>query len=92
MSGSDEMRGTSQVARCPWCNDEGVVHTHEGEVIGDCVCVAWDAKLMQLIGEFGNANWSRHHPTHIVAAQKALLAHIATRPGVTPSPDSPEAP
>lgn len=26
-------------APCKWCNDEGVVHTHDGEVIGPCECV-----------------------------------------------------
>jgi hypothetical protein len=23
---------------CRWCNDEGVVHTHDGEIIGPCEC------------------------------------------------------
>lgn len=23
---------------CKWCNDEGIVHTHDGEIIGPCEC------------------------------------------------------
>lgn len=25
-------------APCKWCNDEGVVHTHDGQIIGPCEC------------------------------------------------------
>lgn len=27
---------------CKWCNDEGIVHTHDGEVIGPCECAHRD--------------------------------------------------
>lgn len=29
-------------APCKWCNDEGVVHTHDGEIIGPCECAVND--------------------------------------------------
>jgi hypothetical protein len=31
-------------APCKYCNDEGVVHTHTGDVIGPCSCVSDDVK------------------------------------------------
>jgi hypothetical protein len=27
---------------CKWCNDEGIVHTHDGEIIGPCECTESD--------------------------------------------------
>lgn len=31
-------------APCKWCNDEGIVHTHDGEIIGPCECTHSDGQ------------------------------------------------
>lgn len=33
-----------RVDPCPWCNDEGIVHTHDGEIIGPCECARIDGQ------------------------------------------------
>ena len=36
---------------CKWCNDEGIVYTHDGEIVGPCECSDAVAKGRRAVAE-----------------------------------------